>query len=621
MAVVQNARRALVIALSLSSPKAAAAQILVQSSTVVSSSVRGIPKFEPFLAVSSRNPRTLLASTFAMYPEGPRPLLYVSHDGGARWSRVQLPKGKRSPWMTAGDPSVYFDAAGIAYFAANNRDGLWVSTSTDDGRNWSLPREYKASQHLDRPYLAFDRSNRFKGRVYAGAYAAIHPLTDGILNGLGVAFSDDTARTWTQTYLVSNMSGAERTLSFTNMLAAPNGSLIAPFTTNMESTPEDSVEWGQWRALFSRDGGKTFRVSSSFAPFSSPAKPPRSAGRFAAGSAAIDLSNSSYRGRAYVVYGGLSASQDRMDILVSWSDDDGERWSTPVMINDNVAPGDHVNPAIAVNNKGVVAVTWNDRRRHRGTCYDVYASASVDGGVSWGPNARLSGAPTCPNSRGNWVVSAEFYDYWVRDWRRVFGITEDAEALYAAAVPTRWANGGDTQGLDAGSDGVFHAAWIDGKSGTMELAHTAFRVTARVVAAVGRVPSSSVSVDTNADASVAAQIKMVMEKCGFDWNASTYTCKIHLENRSGLEVEGPVAVSVMRSFWNWPGLRLVSSDSGGTDVGATWYFASLSGKPRFAPGDKSVSRTIAWRFDSLGALPSAPFVMFAVRRSNVHASP
>jgi hypothetical protein len=36
--------------------------------------------------------------------------------------------------------------------------------------------------------------------------------------------------------------------------------------------------------------------------------------------------------------------------------------------------------------------------------------------------------------------------------------------------------GGDTQGLSADATGVFHAAWINGKTGVMQLWYTSFQV-------------------------------------------------------------------------------------------------------------------------------------------------
>lgn len=67
--------------------------------------------------------------------------------------------------------------------------------------------------------------------------------------------------------------------------------------------------------------------------------------------------------------------------------------------------------------------------------YWVRFSASLDGGETWLPSVRVS---------------------------------TDANLVNPAEKETRF-NGGDTAGLTADADGVFHACWIDNRAGVHQM--------------------------------------------------------------------------------------------------------------------------------------------------------
>ncbi len=86
-------------------------------------------------------------------------------------------------------------------------------------------------------------------------------------------------------------------------------------------------------------------------------------------------------------------------IYVIKSSDAGTTWSAPVRVDD-VLPDDIVDrwhPALSVGESGRIDVAWFDYRNSTPkTCtsssqpMDIYYSFSVDGGVSWAPNMRLT---------------------------------------------------------------------------------------------------------------------------------------------------------------------------------------------------------------------------------------
>jgi hypothetical protein len=607
-----------ILALSVSSFLALplAAQITIKSTNRISTDLPRNPMGEPYLATDPTNPNNLLASTLAVFSEGLRSVLYRSNDGGKTWTRVKFPGAEVN---RGGDPIVYFDGQGVAYFASNTSTGLIITTSRDGGRTWTAEKAWQAGRHLDRQYLTFDRTGRYRGRAYAAAYVQLYDLASQGRSGLAISISDDRTRSWGQAYLVGDMREDEHIEEFVQTLVSSDGTLIFPFLTNREPRGDEATT-KYWRALVSKDGGKSFQVGERSFGFETPTgrqRSERAERAVAPGSAAIDRSNGPHRGRVYVTTTAmLNGRTDRMDLFVSYSDDNGMTWSDPVIVNDNQNPADHVNPAITVNKDGVVAVTWNDRRAHARSCLDVYASASLDGGATWLPNAKLSSKPTCPVDRGNWLVVSMMADY-PKTNAEPFGLHEDVQGLNVYMISTRFPNGGDTQGLDADSRGVFHAAWIDGSSGTMQLTHTAFSVpgpaapSKSAIATANDAPTSS---DTSRN--VSAWVKIVADKCGFNFNAKTFSCTVHLTNKSGFPVQGPFEIEEVLSRWNFPGARYTAADNGQTSVqsGARWNFDLPKGQTRLLPKAKTNSRIITWQFDGFPEEPSYPFTMFVVRR-------
>jgi hypothetical protein len=100
-------------------------------------------------------------------------------------------------------------------------------------------------------------------------------------------------------------------------------------------------------------------------------------------------------------------------------------------------------PMLAVNKNGVVGICWYDRRDNSDNLgYWVRFSASLDGGASWIPSARVS-------THANVVNPSERDNHF---------------------------HGGDTAGLAADADGVFHPLWIDNRTGVHQMWTTTVKV-------------------------------------------------------------------------------------------------------------------------------------------------
>ena len=107
---------------------------------------------------------------------------------------------------------------------------------------------------------------------------------------------------------------------------------------------------------------------------------------------AVDRSYGPYRGRLYVVYTDVRFGSP--DILLRYSVDRGDTWSEPVRVNDD-APGNGAEQglaSIAIDGNGHVQVQFLDRRADPGpeVRVAVTLATSTNGGVSFGPNIRVS---------------------------------------------------------------------------------------------------------------------------------------------------------------------------------------------------------------------------------------
>jgi hypothetical protein len=581
------------------------AQITVGPTMTISSDAPGDPHGESFFAINSKNSDDQIAASCRISDKGPGVSGYVTHDGGRTWSRIALPKEVEEGW----DVITYFDGQGNAYFASNDRSGLWIIRSSDAGRTWSPVTLLQGIHGFDRQQMAFDRGGRFAGRIYAGATGESVGLDGKDHSIQAIAFSTDEGKTYSQPHLIGD-SDKERNFAMSNILVAPDGTVIIPFWTFAVPNTEmptlfDSKGWDKemdfsryLRVAVSGDGGSTYSVSapvatsSWLASFKSSYKLDKIQGN---GFAAVDYSNGPYRGRAYVVW--VESAGDRHDIRVIHSSDDGKTWAKPVVVNDDSGPVEDANPTIAVNNRGAVGVVWNDRRAHKDDCYDLYFSASLDGGETFLPNVTTGRKPTCPLAPGNWKPSAKISAYPKTE----AGVSVEGQGLNVLMISTRFPGGGDTQGLDSDSDGVFHAAWIDGSSGVMQIAGTSFTVQ-------GHVHESQRS-----SQDVSTQVKLIANDCGFEWKTNSFSCRMHLENTSPLGVPGPFHVELQTERVNLNDFRVENADNHKPAEGARWAFQASE----LVPNGKSEERLFRWRFSGLPKEPEYPFMMFKVESTHV----
>jgi hypothetical protein len=103
-------------------------------------------------------------------------------------------------------------------------------------------------------------------------------------------------------------------------------------------------------------------------------------------------------------------------------------FTTPVSVNDSTV-GQRIFPAAAVDNSGVLHMSWFDTRNASGTAmYDIYATYSKDEAATFAPNARVTPA----------VISAGTF---IGDYAGMV-----AEPTGGVAHPV-WTSGGSNAGM------------------------------------------------------------------------------------------------------------------------------------------------------------------------------
>jgi hypothetical protein len=93
-------------------------------------------------------------------------------------------------------------------------------------------------------------------------------------------------------------------------------------------------------------------------------------------------------GRIYVVW--RDARNGHSDIYFARSDDGGATFSPNVQVNDDTGTDNQEHPSIALAPNGTIYIAWQDRRNLDTEGAHIYLAKSTDGGLSFGPNVKVS---------------------------------------------------------------------------------------------------------------------------------------------------------------------------------------------------------------------------------------
>ena len=396
---------------------------------------------ESWLAVNPRDSRNLIAASM-VFGRQPGVAVYSSHDGGQSWARATHGSGK-NPVFAGLDPAGTFDSAGTAYFMSAG-DNLVVWKSSDGGQTWGEGAVVPGSA-WDRPFVGVARTGteRPARRIHVAGKLPIEVFGHAAADVIAVSTSEDGGRSFGFPRLILPAPEKEMLNVVSDLAIGSDGALTLALQLFPPQNLRTPLLTGWYSTIRSVDGGRSFSEPLRAAGFQTYGHGWEGKSLFGlgAGRLAVDTSRGTSRGRLYLAW--LDVVDGFFEVKVAASGDSGKTWSAPVRVNDNTTASDASNPAIAVNDEGVVGITWNDRRGDpSGRCFEVFFSASADGGATFSANQKVSEAFTCPIGKD---------------------AGDPVESQY------RFKNGGDTQGLVGLPGGKFHIAWINGASGKMQL--------------------------------------------------------------------------------------------------------------------------------------------------------
>ena len=372
-----------------------------------------LPLAESQLSTSPNNPNQLLAVVIQFDSNG-NPgtcISWASFDGGQHWLRRALPlQGCFDPWGV-----ILQDGSALVVMGGHvpgRDDNLFLFRSSDGGRTWP-DSPLGLGAHHDHP-MVIAQGNQ----VYVASGGGVHNSFNQHRSSVSVAHSQDGGRTFgPPTDVIASNLGYQAE----GPVVLSDGTFVVGF---------HDYRWQHGDKWLVRPRSWLIRSSDEGRTFSEPLLISESCeSRGGWPSMAVD-------GKDRLFW--LCIADKFNGVLVQRSDDRGESWSEPLRLNHSQAARSFT-PSITVNKDGVIGVSWYEI--HDKSCFDVYFTASLDGGKTFLPEVRVSSATSCPDTP---------QDKGVFD-NGTFGA------------------GGDYSGLAATPEGLFHVVWSDARSGIYQL--------------------------------------------------------------------------------------------------------------------------------------------------------
>lgn len=517
--------------------------VLVDPNVRVSFEGNDTIHMEAPIAASATVASHLYAAAQVHFPGRPtlafEPHLYVSDDSGAVWSPISAPIPASASW----DNALAGGVDGAAYFVTHysDRAGLTVFRTKDFGKTWTATN---TNGHWDREYLALDSTlSGHTGNVYiVGELLGSTPKVS--TDGVSVIASSDGGETFGAPVSACTRQHWRMATS-PGQVVLSDGTLIVacyPYPPDEKRKDFRNAEVG---VSVSRDGGKSFSgyIRVGKAPQGTIAENSEAAflsnnilmgGGFPGLALAVAAVGAPHEDRVYAVWASLDRTPNPSfrRILLSFSDDYGRTWSRPHPVGGGVVGLGHhpwqANPMIAVNQDGIVGVAWFDDRNVRDTAgYDVYFSASRDGGLSFSPDTRVSSESSLI---ADGQVGSPMIDAADPSYKSHRLMTVDSAYLLRAL-------GGDYAQMAVDAAGRFHPLWSDARDGGWQLYTSAIHVLKWNAPLHGHITPNA---DCNLD-DIVEYIYGIPT-----WSKETHEAVIpvRLKNRSADPILAPIKISV-----------------------------------------------------------------------------
>lgn len=336
-----------------------------------------------------------------------------SVDGGLTWtypdpSDKTLADGDAGQGASACcDPSLTWDAFGNLYLTYINSSVNQIVTlrSTDGGATFTTLASFGPAS-VDQPTIVSAKTTA------PGAPVAVWVVWNqggsmvargAAVTGLGAATSFNALQT------IPGTSGS----SFGDIAIAPNGAVVqvsqSPTGGQGPSTILCNIDAD---GLGPNNFGAAISVTQTnvggfdFIPAQNSRSVDAEAGL------AFDANPASpHYGRLYLVYTDETVNENNdLDIIVRFSDNTGQTWSTPIRVNDDTTTRSQFMPKIASNPlSGNIAICWHDcRNSATNRAAELYMTVATPQGATptFFANVKVSGGASTSNGLG-----VEFGDY------------------------------------------------------------------------------------------------------------------------------------------------------------------------------------------------------------------
>ena len=340
------------------------------------------PLTEPRIGVSWSNSNFLSVATNGRISTSVSTPWGFSTNGGLTWP-TGLQSENPPPTITAsfGDPVMFFDVIGRAYFEVlGSPGGIYVVSTTDLGVSWSTRTNADPSNSTsdDLSFACADPSGTYPNNVYAA-------WTDfGVSSApIQFTFSTDQGAAWSsrRTLAIGSNRGQGPAIAI-----GPNGEVYVAWAHYTSGTAEVGIGFAG-----STNGGSTFGTPAVAFPISGIRISNGGLAAFNGARAAsfpsmdVDRSNGLRRGWIYIAYPDRSLGQS--NVYIRRSTDSGTSWSDSIHVSaPPISPEKQSwSPSIAVDQTtGDITVSYTSMDS-AGSDFltNRYAAHSTDGGDSW----------------------------------------------------------------------------------------------------------------------------------------------------------------------------------------------------------------------------------------------
>jgi hypothetical protein len=367
------------------------------------------PEAEEVIAIDPSNHLNLAAmiTDFSLRSNGLGTTRYsLSHDGGGTWADTFIPLSGTTPttsdgqlWSDNRDPSLAIDKLGNVFLSGiyaqpphsgqHSPSGVYVCAGSlpNVTLTASVCRPVFTNTSSNDPFgedkdsLAVDTSSASSaGNVYVTWIHFTGCSSTGCTSKyIAVSRSTDHGVTWsTPTTLTSGMTDVQ----WPQMTVGSDGTVYVSFEVFLGNS------MAQHMLATSTDGGQTFSTPAAITPSYADVTFSTSYRKNSGPTLVVSpVSGAEY---VYDVYAQQNGSGSDIVVTRSNSPKGAGGFTTPISVNDSTA-GQRIFPSAAVDNSGILHMSWFDTRNASGTAqYDIYATYSKDNAATFAPNARVT---------------------------------------------------------------------------------------------------------------------------------------------------------------------------------------------------------------------------------------